>query len=405
LIKIKSSLVAQTRFLLLISIIFIAVLWIFFYIQQKHQNEEHNIARYFSIASSIQPLLMQSLPVKNEDISVFNMAVYNDVLPDKKDIVFQRGNKTKGFKVIKFENKNIIYIYNPVSQVYLQDIQTQNSMISIHTVFTMLLVIQILLYIRLQKSLNPLSKLQKKLKELESGDLSPLDFNSDYDEIRQIITSYNNSISKIEYILEMREMFNKIFMHEMKMPIAKGMFYLKQQPSLHIHEKLNELLNRLNSELDEFSVIESLIVYQNNIETTPHNSLDIINKAIQKVGIEHKDKITIKNCDDHKIKGDKELWILCFKNLIDNALKYANDNKLTIKCSNNSISFINKGDELPVDISKEIKKWTIDKNKRHKSSTGYGFGLFIIKNIVALNKYHLEYSYKENCVELKIETV
>jgi len=94
---------------------------------------------------------------------------------------------------------------------------------------------------------------------------------------------------------------------------------------------------------------------------------------------------------------------LCFKNLIDNALKYANDHKLIIKCSINSISFINKGDELPVDLSKDIKKWKIDKNKRHKSSTGYGFGLFIIKNIVALNGYDLKYIYKENCVELKIE--
>ena len=72
---------------------------------------------------------------------------------------------------------------------------------------------QIFLYLRLQKSLNPISKLQIKLKELENGDLSPLELTSNYDEINQIILSYNSSIAKIEYLLETREMFNKIFIH------------------------------------------------------------------------------------------------------------------------------------------------------------------------------------------------
>ena len=87
LIKIKNSLLAQIRFLFLASIIFIAILWIFFYIQQKTYNEEQNIARYFNIVSSIQPLLIQSLPIKNEDISIFNVRVYNGILPRKKDIL------------------------------------------------------------------------------------------------------------------------------------------------------------------------------------------------------------------------------------------------------------------------------------------------------------------------------
>jgi len=60
---------------------------------------------------------------------------------------------------------------------------------------------------------------------------------------------------------------------------------------------------------------------------------------------------------------------------------------------------------LPVDLSSELKNWKIDKNKRHKSSTGYGFGLFIIKNIVNLNGYNLEYEYKNENVILGIKNV
>ena len=104
----------------------------------------------------------------------------------------------------------------------------------------------------LQKSLKPLQTIHNKLKNLQKGDMSILDYKSNYDEINQIATSYNNSISQLEYILETREMFNKIFMHELKMPIAKGMFYLKMQPSVEVNEKMLKLMQRLNNELDEF---------------------------------------------------------------------------------------------------------------------------------------------------------
>jgi two-component system OmpR family sensor kinase len=218
-----------------------------------------------------------------------------------------------------------------------------------------------------------------------------------------MISSYNKSIGKIKHILNIREMFNKIFMHEMKMPIAKGMFYLKLDVSQKTHDKLGEILYRLNQELDEFSQIESLITYQEKVSDEKNSTLHIINEAIEKVGIEHKKKILITCDSDSYLKGNKDLWVLCFKNIVDNALKYSLNNELTIKCNKNKISFINEGEPLPVDLSKEITNWKIDKNQRHKSSTGYGFGLFIIKTIITTNRYKLDYVFNEE--EKKIEII
>ena len=400
--KIKNSLLTQTSFLFVLSFLFIVILWIVFYIQQIHQHKEHTMARYFSAVSSLQPLLLQSIPIDNDNLKILEMQVYKKTIPKQHKIVTKKGNSSKGFSVIEFDNIKVIHIYNSISEIFVEDTKKNENMIIIHIVFLLLLISQILLFIRVRKSLNPLSLMQNKLHNLEDGDLTPLQLNSNYDEIKQMISSYNKSIGKIKYILETREMFNKIFMHEMKMPIAKGMFYLKQEPSKHTHDKFNILLNRLNNELDEFSVIESLIVYQNNIKPVTNSTHNILTLAIEKIGIEQKSNISIENCNTHEIKGDKELWILCFKNLIDNALKYASDKKLTIRCTKNSISFINKGDKLPVNLSQDLNNWKIDKNQRHKSSTGYGFGLFIIKNIITLNGYNLEYSYTDNNIELKI---
>ena len=403
--NIKKSLFKQINTLFIVSFLVIISLWVFFYFQQKHQNQEHQIARYFSIVSSLQPLIMQSYAFQDSDVQSFNMKVYKQNLDKNKKVLFERGDKSKGFSILKIENKTIIHTYNQIGELYLEDLQEKSDYIFIHTIFSILLILQFLLYLMLQKSLKPLQTIHDKLKNLQKGDMSILDYKSNYDEINQIATSYNNSISQLEYILETREMFNKIFMHELKMPIAKGMFYLKMQPSVEVNEKMLKLMQRLNNELDEFSILESLIVNKNTIEQKEHNFLELLNLAIEKIGVENKNKININIDAKTKIYGDKELWIICFKNLFDNALKYANDKKISVEFKDDKFLFINKGEPLPVDLSSELKNWKIDKNKRHKSSTGYVFGLFIIKNIVNLNGYTLEYEYKNENVILGIKNV
>lgn len=399
--KIRTSLVLQTSFLFFISFIVIILLWVFFYFQQKYQHIEFDTARYFNIASSLQSHLKNGKTIKNADVSMFAMSLSELSLDDDYEVVLQKGDDNKGFTVVSLDSKQLIYVYNDKASILLEDVSTHRSMIVIHLVFTLLLVTQALLYLKLEKSLSPLTTLYNKLKKLKEGDLSPLKMKTQYDEIELMITSYNDSISKIEHVLELREMFNKIFMHEMKMPLAKGMFYLKQKPSSYTHEKLNDILHGLNKELDEFSQIESLIAYQNKIDTSTHSFLDILNEAKNRVMHENKN-IELKSCHNCVLVGDKEFWVLCIKNLIDNALKYSIDGKLIIDASD-GISFINKGEALPVDISNDVKKWKIDKNKRHKSSTGYGFGLFIIKNIVSLHNYKLNYTYDKNKNEVRLQ--
>jgi len=348
---------------------------------------------------------MQSVAIENENLKILNIKLYKNKIPKEHTILIKKGNQNRGFVVLKIKNKILIHVYNFKSEILVEDMKKPQSMLIIHLVFLLLFISQFLLYIRVKKSLNPLSLMQKKLETLKDGDLTPLPVDSHYDEIKQMISSYNKSIEKMKYILNMREMFNKIFMHEMKTPIAKGMFYLKLGVSQKTHDKLGKILYALNQELNEFLQIESLIVYQEKISDTKNRILTIIDEAIHKVGIENKNKILI-DCDTKSyLKGDKDLWILCFKNIIDNALKYSSNNKLKIECSKNKISFINEGDSLPLNLSKEITNWKIEKNKRHKSSTGYGFGLFIIKTIININGYKLYYIFddKKKILILKIE--
>lgn len=399
--KIKNSLIAQTGFLFFLSFLVIILLWIFFYFQQKNQHLQFDTARYFNTASTIQPYIKNKKPINNKELKFFHMKVYKSDISEG-EILLEKSDGKKGFKVFELNSRQFLKVYNKDAFIILEDVSTHRKLIAIHLVFMLLLITQGLLYIKLQKSLGPISSLYKQLKRLQKGDLSTLNIESSYEEIKQMQSSYNSSVSRIEYILEMREMFNKIFMHEMKMPLAKGMFYLKQEPSYKSHEKLSSILHGINKELDEFSEIERLITCEDSFSKEEHHFLELLEIAKKRAYIESQD-IKLISCENITLKGDKEFWILCIKNLLDNALKYSFDKTLIIDGSD-GISFINKGDELPVDISKEIKQWKISKNKRHKSSTGYGFGLFIIKNIIAVHKYKLQYVYNKqnNKIVLRI---
>ena len=388
----KSSLLLQTNLLFLFSIAFIIALWVFFYFSQKHQSTEHDTARYFNAVTAIQPLMLRDVQIDNEMLSRLGLEKVSK--PSLSfEISFEKGDRSRGFKELNFEDQTILHIYNSKTEAYFRDIHEDENMFLIHTVFIVLLFSQLLLYWRMNESLKPLSTLYNKLKAVQKGDLSSLDIQSNYKELSQLIASYNQAVSKLEYTIETREMFNKIFMHEMKMPLAKGMFYLKQEPSQKTHENLQRLLNNINDELEEFSQIESLLGMQNAIDQSQHSFEEIYELALNRA-MANREQITLQIKKECFLKGDREFWVLCIKNLIDNALKYSTNGQLLIRCAD-GIYFENLGEALPVDISKDIKAWRIQKNKRHQSSTGYGFGLFIIKNIITIHNYRLSYTYNE----------
>jgi len=372
--------------------------------EQKHTNEEHMVARYVSIATVIQPMIFKSIEIKNEKLEYLNIALYTKAIPSKPDIILERGFKDIGFKIIQIDNQKIINIHHKNKYIYLLDLQTNNNTFLIHIIFILLLMLQLFLYFKIQKSLQPISQLQLKFHELKSGDITPIICNSNYIEIKQITDAYNVAIDKILYMLEIKEMFNKIFMHEIKMPIAKAMFYLKLEPSLSTNEKLYTLLKQINNELDNFAQIENLITYNDAINDGYSLAMDIIEEALKKIVLKENrtESISIELCQDFLLTGDRELWILAFKNLIDNALKYALDKRLVIKCKDNSISFVNLGDKLPIDLSQNIIQWKIEKKNRHKSSSGYGFGLFIITTSININGYTLQYKYENEYIKLSI---
>jgi len=400
--NLKTSLIVQIRFLFVISLVVILGLWGFFYIRQKHLQDEHNMARYFSIASSLQPVLLQSFSVSDEDLKEYNVKIFTQKPSSEAKMFYHKGDELKGFSLFSYQGKKVLYVYNPIGSLYLEDLEEDYALILIHSIFAILLGLQTILFMVSKKMLTPLMDVERHFKRMEGGDYSEVAMTSQYKEINQITHSYNKAIRHIGYLLETREMFNKIFMHEMKTPLAKGMFYLKNEPSIKTHEQIHTVFEAINTQLNTFKTLEELIGKNETILPHPHTLNSLLEEVSQTLHVKDTDAIQTEGCEGYTLYGDKELWLVCLKNILDNALQYSENHKVSLTCKENKLHISNVGEPLPIDISQNLHSWKLDKTQRHKSSTGYGFGLFIIQKTIHLNGYIIDYSYENRHVTLTI---
>jgi len=77
---------------------------------------------------------------------------------------------------------------------------------------------------------------------------------------------------------------------------------------------------------------------------------------------------------------------LALKNLIDNAMKYAPDHKVTITITKESLVFANKGVQFTESLDTYAKPF-------HGKGHGLGLGLYIVQNIMEILKLDLDYTY------------
>ena len=105
--------------------------------------------------------------------------------------------------------------------------------------------------------------------------------------------------------------------------------------------------------------------------------------------IQDENRISI-NTNNLKINVNFKLFTIVIKNLIDNALKYSSNGNLNIKIESNFISVSNKGKKLEYDLEKYYEPFFSEHTNQKES---FGLGLYIIKSILDVHKFKLDYSY------------
>ncbi len=252
-----------------------------------------------------------------------------------------------------------------------------------------------------EKVMKPLNQLIKATKVISIGDYSvrveEIDSNS---EIADLLRNFNHMAEELSSIELFRNDFINSFSHEFKTPIVSIRGFAKQLQNENLSiEKRKEYTDIIVSEAERLTNMSANILLLTKFENQQlitnqaeyeldeqiRNCIILLEKQWSKKNIE----INL-DLEPIRIFSNAEMLSHLWINLIENAIKYSNDNgNITIKCYEkvDDIQFIisNDGNGMDDNTLKHIFVKFYQGDKSH-ASPGNGLGLSIVKRIIELCK-------------------
>ena len=263
--------------------------------------------------------------------------------------------------------------------------------------FILALIFILGLYFFIRHYLRPVQLMKNRIKTLEEGDLdSEIEILGE-DELADLSKSMNKLIYEVNMLLENKHQLLLEVSHELRSPLARMQFLVEMLPEHKNNVKLRREINLLEAMIDNLLLSDRLSMPYSKLDLKKIKLSEILFKALKLFPL-HEEKIIVNNFYPNEfIKVDETKFILCIRNLIDNALKYSDNQNIEIK--------INKNEEIELHVKdsgigiseKNIEKITepFFQTNQSVSNAGFGLGLSICKKIIESHKGHLSVSSKE----------
>ena len=257
----------------------------------------------------------------------------------------------------------------------------------------------IIYYISHKIIINPLAEINNAAGKISKGEVQKRVTIYSNDEIGELARSFNIMADSLEEVDKNRKEFISNVSHELRSPITSIKGFIggildgvvppeKENYYLSLtYDEIQRLIRLVNDLLD-LSTIESgrLRLIMENLD---------INELIRLTVIKFETKIKDKNLkvdvcleDDHLFAiGDRDRVLQIITNLIDNAIKYANENgRINIYTKRKGekilVSIFNESPKINEEQLKHIfdRFYKADKSRTTKMSTG--LGLSIVRSIL-----------------------
>lgn len=245
------------------------------------------------------------------------------------------------------------------------------------------------------KLIEPLQNLEKRLKEISIGDFSGRLKVEEDDELGDIAKAFNNMSQQLERYQKAQSRFIQNASHELKSPLMNIQGYAEGlQAGVFNESEKDEALDIVVSETQRLkSVVEELLFISKiddesiTIEFNKVDLGDIINEALRTVytRIQQKEldlQVIIE--EDLLVKGDYSSLMRAFANILDNAVRYADERILIQGLSADKQVVVRIVDDGPGFEEKEIPKVFERFFKGKEGSTG--LGMAIVKDIINIHQ-------------------
>lgn len=267
-----------------------------------------------------------------------------------------------------------------------------------------LVVSSIIVYFFAQRVIiKPLEEINNAARKLAKGDVEKrVDVNSK-DEIGELAESFNIMAESLETVDKTRKEFISNVSHELRSPITsiKG-FVSGIIDGVIPKDKENYYLNIVYDEVDRLARLVNDLLDMSAMESgkfkltvRPIDLHEIIGLCVVNLQGKIEDKgltVDVIFEDEHQyVIADRDRLIQVITNLLENAIKYGNDNgEVRIKTYKKGekvyVSVFNSGDPIPKKSINNIwdRFYKSDKSRTNKISTG--LGLAIVRLILTQHK-------------------
>ena len=287
-------------------------------------------------------------------------------------------------------------------EVFLYKDSMRNFYVNYYLIILIGSVILILLFALVVRSLLPMIYLRRQIRKFAKGDLQVDCRIPQKDEIGELASEFHKAIKRIDALNKSRTLFLRSIMHELKTPITKGRITAEMVQNPTQKQRLVSVFDRLNFLIDEFAKIEQLSSHNYNLKKTEFPVQDLISFVQNMLLIDKPESNPISNnCPNDLIKADFELFAMSVKNLIDNAIKYSSDGKVSVESNGRDLIIKNRGAPLTMPFEDYCKPYFKDSSK--PSSQGFGLGMYIIKNTLDAQNFNITYKHENgvNCFSIE----
>lgn len=418
-------------------VFFTALVYYFFYDSQLYKfrsnlkNSAQNTAVLLINVAEVDSALLKKIQrstsswEKEEIIitdSAFNVIYSNqaDYLDETNIRKHHSGSETSYFTLNEkdgvflrhYYNSRTYYVYAAAFDKTRKENLSQLIEVLIWSVIISLILAVYLSYFFSKKAMLPISKLIDSIRSINSSKLSQrLDEGNKKDEIAQLSITFNEMLTDLEKSFKNQEDFISNASHELRTPLTVMMvesdyMLTKDLTSDEYKEHLSRLIEdirKLNTMLT--SLLELAHLNKEKAILFSQIRLDeIVYNSILEVKSKYKDRKIIpripypENEGGLIIKGNSELLLIAFKNLIENACKFSQKEvyiQFNLTPQLIEVTITDEGIGIPAEqISEVFGPFKRASNVTYKG--GYGIGLYLVARILEIHKVPIEINSSED---------
>ena len=316
---------------------------------------------------------------------------YNRIanVPKNAQILHNESNGILNVKIFSYDNFvgfSVAFLDdNGINLVRQRDTSAWDKYKIFMLLFQSALILMILFFFFYQ-ILRPLNALKDSIDEIKRGIFAKKLHAKSNDEIGTLFRAFNEMNEKISRMIKARELITRNIAHELRTPLAKIQLSLELKEGESLKNDLKKYINSLNHISQNMLDFERIQEEGFELKNDEFLSESAVFEALRDLS----DKpICLNIIKSVKIKGDLHLFAVAIKNLTENAIKYGDNGEVTIELNENGILFSNSGAPLKNDISYYFEPFY----RGDITKQGYGLGLSIVREIVALHKMTIDYRY------------